>query len=147
VGFEVWIGGTGEAPRATARQIVSALAERGVKAVLLEAGAAGGPAAPGPAGGPAAPGPAGAAPEAVGVLVAAASTATLKMVTSILGQASGRGLVVDLTRTPPRISDREGLAPRSLLILWQDGRQDLREGLNDEQAGYVARSALATAGL
>jgi hypothetical protein len=138
VGFEVWIGGTGEAPRATARQIVSALAERGVKAVLLAAGAAGGPAALGPAG---------AAPEAVGVLVAAASTPTLKMVTSLLGQASGRGLVVDLTRTPPRLSDRGGLAPRSLLILWQDGRQDLREGLNDEQAGYVARSALATAGL
>lgn len=138
VGFEVWIAGTGEAPQVTARLIVSDLAERGVQAALLEAG---------PARDPAGVGPVGPAPTAVGLLVAAASTGTLKTVTGLLGRASGRGLVLDLTRTPPRLSDREGLAPRSLLILWQDGRQDLREGLNDEQAGYVARSALATAGL
>ncbi|GAC1362539.1 MAG: hypothetical protein NVSMB32_02990 [Actinomycetota bacterium] len=65
---------------------------------------------------------------------------------TLLRQAIDRGLLMDLTGATPRLSVADDLPRGSLLICWQDGRQEQRSGLTNQQMGYVVRTALATAG-
>jgi hypothetical protein len=80
------------------------------------------------------------------VSVATASTVILTAVAAFARRSLGAGLVMDLGAPTPSIAADPGLAHGALVTLAAGGERSVREGLGDQQIGYLLRAGLATTG-
>jgi hypothetical protein len=76
------------------------------------------------------------------ISVVTASMAGLATVAAFIYRVFRKGVILDMTRRKPRITKSDDLPRGSLLILWRDGRQELREGLSDDKVGELMNAAV-----
>lgn len=84
---------------------------------------------------------------ALGTLVAVVtlsvgSTAALSIVAAFIYRVFRRGIVLDLTRARPSIRKANDLPRGSVLIIYADGKQELREGVPGEKIGDLLKTVL-----
>ena len=75
--------------------------------------------------------------------VAVTPVAGLSVIVVFIYRTFRCGVIIDLTRKPPRISKNKDMPRGSLLIIYADGRQEYREGISDSDVAGALRDLLA----
>src|SRR5215510_4980756 len=83
--------------------------------------------------------------DTVVTLIAAstASVAVLSVISAFLYNVFSRGVLLDLTGEPPKITKASNLPRGSLLILYADGRQELHESAGSKSIGELMQAAIS----
>lgn len=75
--------------------------------------------------------------------VSTTTVAGLAVVVVFMYRAFRSGVIIDLTRRPPRIRKNGSLPRGSLLVIHSDGREEYREGIADAAVAAALRDMLS----
>ena len=76
------------------------------------------------------------------ITVSTATVAALAAIASFIYRVFHRGVILDLTRSSPRIRKSMDLPRGSVLILYKNGRQELHQSVSGNKIGELMNTAI-----